>query len=104
MCAWISPVHVHAAQPRERLAENFGLQAPLLGKCDVLEMAAAANAEMRAFRCDARRRGLGDLEQLRVDQLFLFCAHGGAHVLAGEHVGDEHGAAFGVRQAVTPVQ
>src|SRR5271157_4563988 len=94
----------HATQPRKRLAKNLYLQAPLLGKFDVLEVAAAANAKMRARGCDARRRGLHDLEQLRMDQLFLFCAHGCAHLLAREHVGDEYGVAIGVSQAVTSIQ
>ena len=59
----------------------------------VLQRAAAADAEMRAARCDALGRGLEHLEQLAVVVLAVPPRAPEADALARQRAGDEHGLA-----------
>ena len=101
-------VHVQARQPRELLADDAGLEAPLLRQVDVLEVAAAAQAGagIRAGRLNPvlARLEHGSTASPRTKRsplLGLGDAH--AHTLARERVPDEDDPALVAGDAVPAV-
>ena len=80
------------AEPLQRVGDELALEAELRGVIDVLPLAAAADAEVRAARRDARRgrpqhRGEAGLEVVRLELRDLRADA----VADGDHALDEHG-------------
>jgi len=97
------PTPLNSAQPRERLAQNLGLQPQLLRCRNVLVMAAAAGLKMRAARSFALRGSGSHLQQLRPHQLLSLGLGGSAHLFSRQYVRDKNSVAVGMRQSVASI-
>jgi hypothetical protein len=80
----------------ERVFERPLLGRDLRADVQVLQRAAAADAEVRAARHDPLRARPAQRDQRRLLPVVLAPAHRDLHLLAGQRVLDEHDLAFGV--------
>ena len=76
------PIQLNAAETRKSLAQNGFFEFDLGRSWDVLIVAAAAGAEVRAGRFLATRIGFCDFVELAPDQLVAFCLDGCARFFA----------------------
>ena len=94
---------VDAAEAAQSFAENVGFVAQLGLIRNVLVVAAAADAEMRAGRDGAIRGRLDEPLQAGADELLLLLDGRGGDALGGKHKRNEDGGAFVVRQTFAAV-
>ncbi len=86
----------HLAEMPKRVLDSALLGRHLRGDVEVLHLAAAADAEMRAARHDALRALAAKLEQRRLLPVVLPTLDGDADLLARQGILDEHHLAFAV--------
>lgn len=84
---------VDAAEAAESFAKNFNLVLKLAFVGNVLIIAAAAAAEMRARRGDAFARGFEHAIEFGADKFFLAIEGAGIDFFAGQDERDEDGRA-----------
>ena len=86
----------HLAEVPERVLEGALLGRDLRGDVEVLHLAAAADAEVRAARHDALRALTAQLDERRLLPVVLAPLDCDPHFLARQRVLDEHDLAFAV--------
>ena len=84
------------AELAERALDDRLLGAELRAELDVLPRAAAAAADDRTGRLDARRAGRDDAHELRTHEVALGRDHARQHAIARRATGDEDDAAVAV--------
>ncbi len=93
----------NASDSTERLAQDFGFVCELRFVGDVLVIAAAANAKMRASRGRAVRRRFEQALQARANEFLFLLDRRGGDALRRKHKGHEHGRAIMMRQALAAI-